>query len=65
MKSSFVLALDPVIKLMGWLIDPKNRQVEIYRSQRPTETLDYPEFLSGEDVLPGFVLNMQSVFQSL
>jgi Uma2 family endonuclease len=50
---------------LGWLIDPKNQQVEIYRSQQPIETLDNPEFLSGEDILPGFVFNVQSIFQSL
>ena len=44
---------------LGWLIDPKTRRVEIYRQGQPVEVLESPTELSGEDVLPGFVLNMQ------
>jgi Uma2 family endonuclease len=43
---------------LGWLIDRKNRRVEIYRLGREVEILDSPATLSGEDVLPGFVLDM-------
>lgn len=43
---------------LGWLINPQDRQVEIYRSNQPVETLLYPVTLSGEDVLPGFSLFM-------
>lgn len=42
----------------GWLIDRKNRQVEIYRPGRDVEVLDFPTILYGEDVLPGFVLDL-------
>lgn len=42
---------------LGWLINPQNRQVEIYRNRLPVEILDAPSELSGEQVLPGFVLN--------
>ncbi|MEL7053235.1 MAG: Uma2 family endonuclease, partial [Cyanobacteria bacterium J06588_5] len=42
---------------LGWLINPQNRQVEIYRNGLPVEILDAPSELSGEQVLPGFVLN--------
>jgi Uma2 family endonuclease len=41
---------------LGWLINPQDRQVEIYRLNQPVETLTYPVTLSGEDVLPGFSL---------
>lgn len=41
---------------LGWLINPQDLQVEIYRLNRPVETLPYPATLSGEDVLPGFNL---------
>ncbi len=44
---------------LGWLIDPKTHLVEIYRPGQPVEVLASPTELSGEDVLPGFVLNMQ------
>ncbi len=47
---------------LGWLIDPKTRQVEIYRSDRAIEVLQSPATLSGEDVLPGFVLDLQLIF---
>ncbi|NES01914.1 MAG: Uma2 family endonuclease [Okeania sp. SIO2F4] len=43
---------------LGWLIDQKNRRVEIYRQRKKVEILDYPRSLSREDVLPGFVLDM-------
>lgn len=41
---------------LGWLIDPKKQQVEIYRRGRDVEIIKLPANLSGEDVLPGFVL---------
>ncbi|MFM2064616.1 MAG: hypothetical protein RLZZ507_4287 [Cyanobacteriota bacterium] len=41
---------------LGWLIDPQNQQVEIYRQNQPVEILSLPTSLSGEDVLPGFIL---------
>lgn len=49
---------------LGWLIDPKNRRVEIYRQGQEPEILENPSSLSGEDVLPGFVLDVQNIFQS-
>ena len=40
---------------LGWLIDPPNRRVYIYRAGQPEpELLEDPETLDGEDVLPGF-----------
>ncbi|WP_347566244.1 Uma2 family endonuclease [Scytonema sp. UIC 10036] len=46
---------------LGWLIDPQNQQVEIYRQGREVEVLKSPTTLSGEDVLPGFVLDLRSI----
>ena len=46
---------------LGWLIDPQTQQVEIYRSGKKTEVLTNPVELSGEDVLPGFVLNLKRI----
>jgi Uma2 family endonuclease len=43
---------------LGWLIDPQNQRVEIYRLGQPVEILNQPQSVSGEDVLPGFVLNV-------
>ncbi|MGB3758943.1 MAG: Uma2 family endonuclease [Rivularia sp. (in: cyanobacteria)] len=45
----------------GWLIDRKNRRVYVYRPQS-VECLENPDSVSGEDVLPGFVLNMSKVW---
>jgi len=47
---------------LGWLIDRKNRKVEIYRQGPDVEVLDNPSTLSGEDVLPGFVLDLTEVW---
>ncbi|MGD1857738.1 MAG: Uma2 family endonuclease [Leptolyngbyaceae cyanobacterium] len=47
---------------LGWPIDPQNKQVEIYRTGKPSECLDNPTQLSGEDVLPGFVLNLADIW---
>lgn len=47
---------------LGWLIDPKNRKVYIYRTNGETETLQNPETLSGEDVLQGFELNVREIW---
>jgi Uma2 family endonuclease len=46
---------------LGWLLDPKSAEVEVYRPGRPVETLTRPATLSGEDVLPGFVLQLRGI----
>jgi Uma2 family endonuclease len=47
---------------LGWLIDRKNKKVEIYRQGQEVEVLDNPSTLSGEAVLPGFVLDLTEVW---
>jgi Uma2 family endonuclease len=47
---------------LGWLINRKTRQVEIYRIGQDIEVLENPVTLLGEDVLPGFVLNLESIW---
>jgi Uma2 family endonuclease len=47
---------------LGWLINPQQRQVEVYRQGQPKETLNSPNSLSGEDILPGFVLDLSRIF---
>ncbi|MBS3027978.1 MAG: Uma2 family endonuclease [Dolichospermum sp. DET50] len=47
---------------LGWLINPKTKQVEIYRQNQEMEVLQSPTNLSGEDVLPGFILDLQPIF---
>jgi len=46
---------------LGWLIDPKAGTVAIYRVGRRVEILKRPATLSGEDVLPGFVLDLKGI----
>ena len=46
---------------LGWLIDPQSSRVEIYRPSQEVEILDAPTTLSGEDVLPGFVLDLKGI----
>jgi len=47
---------------LGWLIDPKRQIVEIYRASGEPEELSRPANLSGEDVLPGFVLKLDRIW---
>lgn len=46
---------------LGWLINPQQSQVEVYRQGSKVEILDNPGELSGEKVLPGFVLDLQRI----
>jgi Uma2 family endonuclease len=47
---------------LGWLINPKLNTVEIYRNNQEVELLQSPQTLSGENVLPDFTLNLDSIF---
>jgi Uma2 family endonuclease len=47
---------------LGWLINMKNQQVEIYRQGKEVEILDSPKTLSGEDILPDFTLNLDWIW---
>ena len=47
---------------LGWLINPRRKQVEVYRPGQEAEVLDNPASLSGDDVLPGFVLSLEGIF---
>jgi Uma2 family endonuclease len=47
---------------LGWLINRRQQQVEIYRPTREVEILQSSQILSGEDVLPGFVLDLAKIW---
>lgn len=49
--------LDSGLRL-GWLINPQDEQVQIYRPNGAVEIVRFPVSLSGEDILPGFVLQL-------
>ena len=47
---------------LGWLINRQDKRVEIYRQRKDVEILDSPNNLSGEDVLSGFVLELEPIW---
>ncbi len=53
--------MDAGVKL-GWLINRKTGRIEIYRQGQTKEVLEFPTSLSGEEILPGFVLDLQIVW---
>jgi Uma2 family endonuclease len=48
---------------LGWLINPQDQTVEIYRLGRAVEVQQATTQVSGEEVLPGFTLNLSRIFQ--
>lgn len=46
---------------LGWLINPDEKQVEIYRDGGNKEVLNNPQSLSGENILPGLTVNLSSI----
>jgi Uma2 family endonuclease len=48
--------------LLGWLINSQEKQVIIYRPHQELEVLQFLTSLSGEDILSGFILNLQPIF---
>ncbi|MDX2043481.1 MAG: Uma2 family endonuclease [Acidobacteriota bacterium] len=46
---------------LGWLIDPKEKKVHVYRPGAPVEILDHPSEVSGEPLLKGFVLKLEGI----
>ena len=47
---------------LGWLIDPDDKAVYVYRPGAAPQVLDDPATVSGEAVLPGFDLNLQEIW---
>ncbi|MEB3310361.1 MAG: Uma2 family endonuclease [Snowella sp.] len=43
---------------LGWLLNPQGQTVEIYRPNKPAEIIALPTVLKGEEVLPGFSLQI-------
>jgi len=46
---------------LGWLIDPKHKTVEIYRPNQPIQVLKSPAKISGENILPEFILDLTEI----
>lgn len=47
---------------LGWLINPQDRQVEIYCPEQLVELLTDPRSLEGRAILPGFTLELSRIF---
>ena len=47
---------------LGWLIDPIEKKVYVYRPQAAGECLDNPQTVPGAPVLPGFVLDVRKLW---
>jgi Uma2 family endonuclease len=47
---------------LGWLIDPTEKRVHVYRSDKTIETLTNPKTVSGEDVLQDFELDLTEIW---
>jgi Uma2 family endonuclease len=46
---------------LGWLIDPRRRSVHVYRPGQPVQTLLAPTTISGEPLMPGFVVDLAQI----
>jgi len=47
---------------LGWLIDPYEKRVHVYRGDKTVEVLNNPKTVSGEDVLQGFELDLMEIW---
>lgn len=50
---------------LGWLVDPLERRVHVYRPQRPVEVLDDPTEVTGDPELPGLTLDLERIWAPL
>ena len=46
---------------LGWLINPPDKQVEVYRQGEDKQVLDRPNVLLGEDILPGLSVDLKDI----
>lgn len=47
---------------LGFLVDPQNRRVHVYRPGEPADILEEPASVSADPVLPGFTLNLSTIW---
>ena len=47
---------------LGWLIDPEEKRVHIYREDGSVDILDNPKTVSGESVLDGFEIDLVEIW---
>ncbi len=61
LKKKMAEYIDNGVRL-GWLIDPVEKRVYIYRANGSVEVLEGPKSISGEDVLKGFTLDLTEIW---
>ena len=49
---------------LGWLIDPEDKRVHVYRPNNNVEVLTGASEVSGDPELPGFVLDLRRVWEA-
>lgn len=47
---------------LGWLIDPVGRKVHVNRQDESVRVLENPATVSGDPILPGFVLDLKPIW---
>ena len=47
---------------LAWLIDPKNKETHVYRTTGCNEVISFDKELSGEEVMPGFSIDLSKIF---
>ena len=50
---------------LGWLVDVQNEKTYVYRPSQEVEQVPFAQTLSGENVLPGFSINLKQFVESL
>src|SRR5437764_6089867 len=48
---------------LGWLLDPLERKVYVYRPNTPVEIMEQPESISGAPLLAGFTLDLREIWE--
>ena len=48
---------------LGWLIDPEECKVHVYQPNDRVEISDKPDSVSGDPILPGFVLDLKPIWE--
>lgn len=48
--------------LLGWLVDPIDKCVYVYRPEQPLQCLEHPSRVEGNPILAGFVLELDEIW---
>ena len=62
MSTAFKRAPTTLRAVLGWLIDPDARRVQVFRPGREVETLEAPVRVVGDPELPGLVVELDEVW---